>query len=236
MATIKDIPLLITSPTSSSERRITPTWTISQLKSKLEPITGIAPSAQRLILRLPDQNSETPIVADDEDVAQIGNWPLAAYAELKVLPTHPSVALLTTDTSSVPKTEMPISTYESLHGTVLDFKKSHQIGRFDPAADEKNRQKVARLQKDVEDRGIKEGSRCHLTSQPTRRGTIRYLGPIPSLPGLEGAPWAGVELDEPFGKNDGSITTPTTPAPTPSPTPTPDPTKEGEEKAAGEGG
>ena len=51
--------------------------------------------------------------------------------------------------------------------------------------------------------GIQPPTRCHLHSQPTKRGTIRYVGPIASLPGPEGAPWIGIELDEPFGKNDG---------------------------------
>lgn len=49
------------------------------------------------------------------------------------------------------------------------------------------------------------GVRCHLLNESTRRGTVRFVGTIPSLPGLQGAPWIGVALDEPFGKNDGAI-------------------------------
>jgi hypothetical protein len=59
-----DIPLTITVPgpfpTSplllSAERRISPSWTISQLKAKLEPVTGIPQSAQRLRTRGFDGN------------------------------------------------------------------------------------------------------------------------------------------------------------------------------------
>jgi len=50
---------------------------------------------------------------------------------------------------------------------------------------------------------IKPGSRCRLSD--SRRGTITFVGSIPSLPGLPDAPWIGIALDEPTGKNDGSI-------------------------------
>ena len=39
----------------------------------------------------------------------------------------------------------------------------------------------------------------------SRRGKIRYVGHIPELPGLEGAAWVGIELDEPTGRGDGSV-------------------------------
>lgn len=84
MTTARDIPILITSTASSSERRITPSWTLAHLKTKLEPVTGVPPSSQRLTLRLPDQQQETPIEAEDEESVQVGSWPLVAYAEIKV--------------------------------------------------------------------------------------------------------------------------------------------------------
>ena len=84
MATAQDIPLLVISTASSSERRITPSWSISHLKAKLEPVTGIPPASQKLTLRLPDQSEETVIEAADEGTVEIGRWPLVAYAELKV--------------------------------------------------------------------------------------------------------------------------------------------------------
>lgn len=44
------------------------------------------------------------------------------------------------------------------------------------------------------------GARVRLAGD--RHGTIRYIGDIPELgPG----PWVGLELDEPSGKNDGSV-------------------------------
>jgi hypothetical protein len=81
--TAGDIPLQITSDNSSSERRITPSWTIGQLKAKLEPVTGIPPLSQKLTLRLGSQQS-VPLEAVDEENTQLGVFPLAPYAEIHV--------------------------------------------------------------------------------------------------------------------------------------------------------
>ncbi len=78
-----DVPLLVTSENSSSERRITPSWSISQLKSKLEPVTGIPPSCQRLKLKT-SANETVAIEAENEDVTLLSNFHLAPYAELQV--------------------------------------------------------------------------------------------------------------------------------------------------------
>ena len=81
--TAADIPIQVTSDNSSSERRITPAWTIGQLKAKLEPITGIPPSSQRLSLRLGSQQSVS-LEASDEENTQLGSFPLAPYVEIYV--------------------------------------------------------------------------------------------------------------------------------------------------------
>ena len=52
---------------------------------------------------------------------------------------------------------------------------------------------------------IQPNKRCRLTTSPTKRGLISYVGAIPSLPGPPEAPWIGITLDEPVGKNDGSV-------------------------------
>lgn len=48
-------------------------------------------------------------------------------------------------------------------------------------------------------------TRCRLSDSSTKCGNISFVGPIPSLPGPTGAPWVGITLDEPVGKNDGSV-------------------------------
>lgn len=83
MQTAHDIPLQITSENSASERRITPSWSIAHLKTKLEPVTGIPPSSQKLALRLPNQ-PELAVEAADEENVQLASFPLQAYAEIHV--------------------------------------------------------------------------------------------------------------------------------------------------------
>jgi len=86
MATAQDIPLLIVSENSASERRISPSWTIAQLKGRLEPVTGVPATCQRLSLKIGSQPAQ-PIEAADEESTILAAWPLQAYAELKVGPT-----------------------------------------------------------------------------------------------------------------------------------------------------
>lgn len=81
--TMADIPLHVISENSSSERRITPSWTISQLRAKLEPITGVPPSSQRITLET-STGDKINIEAADEENTRLSRFPLVAYAELQV--------------------------------------------------------------------------------------------------------------------------------------------------------
>ena len=93
LQTAPDIPLSITvssesgAPLVASERRITPSWTISQLKAKLEPVTGVPASSQSLRTRALDG---TWIAigggGEDEDKVLIGDmrWGLRRGGEIEV--------------------------------------------------------------------------------------------------------------------------------------------------------
>jgi len=80
-----DIPLLVTSENSTSERRITPSWTIGQLKAKLELVTGIPPLSQKLTLKF-GGGQAVSIEAPDEENTQLASFSLAPYAEIHVSP------------------------------------------------------------------------------------------------------------------------------------------------------
>lgn len=99
---------------------------------------------------------------------------------------------------------MPASDYESRTDSVLAYKKSHQIGRFDPSAPSLEAQKISTTFREVEERNIAVGRRCRLLPETDhRRGKVAFVGEVEEIPGV-GA-WVGVVLDEPTGKNDGSV-------------------------------
>ncbi|SLM34309.1 Ubiquitin-related domain [Lasallia pustulata] len=204
MQTAHDIPLQITSEHSASERRISPSWSVAHLKTKLEPVTGVPPSSQRLSLRVPNQ-SGIAIEAADEESVELASFPLQAYAEIHVEDTRPPSARANlTNVADVPKYVMPAETYSTLPDSVLAWKKANKLGRFDPHAPEIEKKKIDDGWMEVEGRGITTGKRCRLNDDDTRRGMVAFVGEVDEIPGLKG-PWVGVVLDEPVGKNDGSV-------------------------------
>jgi tubulin-folding cofactor B len=84
-----DVPLLVSSANASSERRVSPSWTIAHLKTRLEPITGIPASCQLLTLRVGSQDPIDISAADAaaEEQTQLAAFPLQIHAELIVCAT-----------------------------------------------------------------------------------------------------------------------------------------------------
>ncbi|CAN9366705.1 unnamed protein product [Alternaria alternata] len=199
-----DVPLLISSPNSSSERRISPSWSIAQLKARLEPITGVPASSQQLSLRVGSQDA-VALIAPDEEQTRLAAFPLQPYAEITVVDIRPPAARTDfTDLSSVEKYEMPAAEYEHRTDSVLAWKKAQKLGRFDPDAPSIEQQKIRASEREVEERGLSVNCRVRLLPESdARRGTISYIGLVPEIPGI--GVWIGVRLDEPTGKNDGSV-------------------------------
>ena len=99
---------------------------------------------------------------------------------------------------------MPEEEYEKKTDSVLAWKKAQKLGRFNPDAPNQEQAKIAGYAQEVEARGLAVGKRCRIGDDDSRRGEIKYIGEVSEIPGGLGA-WVGVELDEPVGKNDGSI-------------------------------
>ncbi len=226
-----DVPLLIIADTASSERRITPSLSISTLKAKLEHITGIPPSCQALFLAPPaggaaSTRDKISVAAPDEDATLLAHFPLRPYAELHVVDTRPPGARPDfSDTSAVDKFVLPEDAYAAKTDSVLAWKKAQKLGRFDPAAPDHARSRIAAYAAEAAARGIEVGKRCRVGGDDARRGVVKYVGEVPEIGRPEkgaltsaasAAPatsdiatagtWVGVELDEPVGgRNDGSI-------------------------------
>lgn len=85
-----DISVLITTPASAkaanpepsfvTERRVTPSWTVEQLKGKLETMTGVPPGSQRLRVKVPGRPDQW--VEGEHRI--IGEWGLVKGSEIEV--------------------------------------------------------------------------------------------------------------------------------------------------------
>ncbi|KAK5070819.1 hypothetical protein LTR64_003793 [Lithohypha guttulata] len=193
-----------------SERRITPSWTLSELKTRLEPITGIPASSQ--FLRTLSIDGQTWItLSPDSALAGDARWGLTRNSELQVIDLRPPGTRENfSDVSNVEKYVMPEEQYEKLNDSVLAWKKRQHLGRFDPHAKPLELLVKERKEKDmrvVEGKNIGVGMRCQVDGSDERRGVVRYVGEIEGLGGdrEKGCVWVGVEFDEPVGRNDGSV-------------------------------
>lgn len=219
--TVQDVPLIISVPSDPnslstsqplvrSERRVTPTWTIQEFKTRLEPITGIPASYQSLRTLAVDGSTWINLAPDS---AQVGDsrWGFTRNSEIQVVDLRPPGTRENfSDVSGVDKYIMPEEQYERLDDSVLAWKKKQKLGRFDPSAKSLEQLVEERAEKDrgeIQRKGIKVGSRCRINGSDERRGMVRYVGEIEGLGGdrEKGCVWIGVEFDEPVGRNDGSV-------------------------------
>jgi hypothetical protein len=91
-----DVSVIVTTPGTATgseprfltERRVTPTWTVLQLKSKLETMTGIPTNCQHLLLKAPGRADQWV----DGDDSIIGNWGLMKGCEIEVCAVFPSTS------------------------------------------------------------------------------------------------------------------------------------------------
>ncbi|CAH1763115.1 6910_t:CDS:2 [Entrophospora sp. SA101] len=180
------ITIFVQSDNASSERRFDKGITISQLKNKLEPITGVSVGSQ--ILQL--YNGDTLVTTVEGDDFMLGAFPIDNYMTLKVIDTSPnSNKLKFNDLSQVEKYELPDDEYEK---------------RTDEA---KSTTSDSTYTYEEEAKSIKVGDRCEIDFGDgsedglKRRGTVRYVGETKFKPGY----WVGVEYDEPVGKHDGTV-------------------------------
>ncbi|KAJ2917083.1 hypothetical protein MD484_g3359, partial [Candolleomyces efflorescens] len=186
----------VKSPDTHSERRIDPHLTVEQLKRKLELITGI-PAGNQVITLLESESDPRVVATLDDDTKKVGFYGLRDWQVLKVDDSNPSATFTgqLTDISQVDKFEISEAEYAKRTDSVLAYKQRNKVGRFAEKAE-------AEPTYESVDESIKVGARCEVeSSELKKRGTIRFVGSTQFGKGI----WVGIEYDEPFGKNDGSV-------------------------------
>ncbi|KAI9183215.1 hypothetical protein H9P43_004132 [Blastocladiella emersonii ATCC 22665] len=199
--------------TIASERRFDKGVTLSQLRGKLEPLSGIMAGDQKLLLYR-DHDTKLPPLCElaGPDDTMLGAFPVENFMTLRVVSRNPAASAAVrnqyTDVSLVDKYEMPEDKYDALTDSVRDFKRRNKLGRFDDARssnssvhENEDAERVAAVAK-----AFPVGARCQADvgaeGDPVyRRGAVKFVGLTDFKPGV----WVGVEYDEPVGKHDGSV-------------------------------
>ncbi|CAG8444156.1 3739_t:CDS:2, partial [Scutellospora calospora] len=218
------VTVFVQSDNASSERRFDKGISISQLKTKLEPITGIPAESQLLQL----YNGDTLVTSVEGDDYMLGAFPVDNFMTLKVLIhysmvmdysmnikpnyNHDSIRLLTPILAIIEINIMICHLWKNMNyrkknmrnaqeNSVLAFKQRNKLGRFSDALSQTSDSYTF----EEEAKNIKVGDRCEVDFGDAeglkRRGTVKYVGETKFKPGY----WVGVQYDEPVGKHDGTV-------------------------------
>jgi tubulin-folding cofactor B len=196
------VSLRVTSSTTSfsSERRFPIGSVITELKGKLELLTGAMASSMTLEL----YDKEDKLIGklnDDERTLQ--SYGITDGMRIHVFDPSQKAGEFE-DVSKVEKYEMSDDAYAKRGDTVRAFKQKMKLGRFAEKSNAEITQKEAEEQAEKERADkIAVGMRCEvrLMGCGARRATVAYVGETQFKPGF----WIGVKYDEPVGKNDGSV-------------------------------
>ncbi|RLV90931.1 Cell polarity protein alp11 [Spathaspora sp. JA1] len=215
---MSDINIFVTSDLTSSERRISPQWTLSYLKQKLELITGIKPENQ--ILRYyPNQQSNEYTQFENfspqrDETEFVSSLELKPYSRIHVIDQDPESAVNElakqndeemADDEEAAAVEFKLSEdeYAKRENSVLQWKQTNKLGRFDPNYEVL--QQKEQLENKEKISTMKIGDRCRIINiEGERRGVVKYIGKIDIIDQGK-SDWIGIEFDEPVGRNDGSI-------------------------------
>jgi len=199
------VNLIIISETNEYgvEKRYPKDTLISDLKCKLEMITGFSSGDMKLKLLTKDKKFVCDI---DDESKMLGFYPAEDGYFVNVEASH---SLITNpEDPNFKKFEISEQEYAQRKGTVREFKEKMRLGRFSEKHKEMKEkdeeEKKAKLDEEKKlSEAITVGSRCKVAApgNPTRLGTVMYVGEMDEKVGY----WIGVKYDEPLGKNDGTV-------------------------------
>ncbi|KAI7871312.1 CAP Gly-rich domain-containing protein [Spinellus fusiger] len=190
--------IVSTGESIESERRFDKGLTLFDLKCKLEPITGIPASTQKIDLF----RDKILLGTLDDESRMLGSYPVDDYMRLHANTNPYRVKNQYVDVSLVDKFELTEEEYASRQDTVRAFKERNRLGRFSQEAIEQ----MAEFKRQNEEAilTMKVGDRCLVQIENDlvhRRGCVQFIGTTEFQDGL----WVGIQYDEPLGKNDGTV-------------------------------
>ena len=153
--------------------------TIQSLRPRLYAMTGFSQESMKFRVNgVPVEDDTVPIA--DLVSGNIVNLDVSGKSEFGDL----------NDTSGVAKFEITDEDYDQRKGTIRELKRKMGIA-------------VKGEVKETPPEGIEVGQRCEaeLADKSKRRGEVKYVGKVDGTTGF----WVGIELDEPWGKNNGSL-------------------------------
>ncbi|ESO05966.1 hypothetical protein HELRODRAFT_64950 [Helobdella robusta] len=188
----------------STENTFSLDLTVIALKNKLELITGA--SVQSMVLSVFGQDDKLFCNLDNDEMT-LRNYNISNNMRIHVVDKSGNQIPLD-DLSNVTKFELSDEEYAKKNDSVRAFKQNMKFGRFaeisegEKAKKEEEKKEKEKLERDQAEK-IKVGERCEVSviGQPTKRGTVMYVGFTDFKPGY----WVGIKYDEPLGKHDGSV-------------------------------
>lgn len=176
-----------------TERRFPESMSISELKNRLEVITG----ASAATMKLSFHDSLGALLGEGEDGKTVGDYTPSGIDRLQLRVKDENI-IRCDDLSAVPKFELSAEEYEKRGDSVMAFKMRNKLGRFS----EKAAAAEAAAEEEKVDH-IKVGDRCEVTVKGVnpRRGQVKFVGKLADKVGY----FVGIHYDEPCGKNDGTF-------------------------------
>jgi tubulin-folding cofactor B len=194
---VKVIITISSSDTYNVERSFAKSLTIGDLKGKLELMTG--GNAKTMQLNVVDK-AGNPVCILDSDTSLLGSFPIDSGMTIHVKDNFTTRNEFDS-CDQVAKFELADEEYAQRTDTVRAHLERNKLGRFDPEREEqlrREREAIEALEQQLADK-LKIGDRCEVPGN--RRGTIKYVGEV----NFQKGKWVGIQLDEPVGKNDGSV-------------------------------
>ena len=190
----------------NAEKRYSPEMTVGELKRKLEMVVGTNPD--NMILQHRNQDNEVLSTLQPDDLA-IGKFDLVNYSNIHVVDTKPNQGIVSSINAmnkgqnvNIPKYEISEEEYKKRDNTFAKWKEKNLKDFYEKKAAEEKEQ-ISKWDQELNDKDIKINDRCEIgTNNNKHRGKVVFIGKTNfDKKGI----WIGIELDEPYGDNNGTV-------------------------------